>query len=236
MSYARDDYPEPDEDGRRFDWPVPQHARILPWLMIAAMTAIWLHQFLTDRIGAWGVSAKALAAGHYENVLLHMAAHGPIFHIAINMYALYEIGPRVIARLGAPVRAAGAFLFLFILSGLAGAFAFLAFHPQGTVPMVGASGALYGLLGTLVRLPKDDSPMARMDRSHGWQLTKEFIRDNGWMFVALTLPNILMGREGGVAWEAHLGGFLFGLISAPVFFRAAVADKPTPLADGVGVP
>lgn len=238
MSYASNNYPEPDEDSRRFDWPVPQHARILPWLMIAVMTAIWLQQFLTDRIGAWGVSAQALTAGHYENVLLHIVAHGPIFHIAINMCALYEIGPRLVARLGAPVRAAGAFLLLFTLSGLAGALVFLAFHPHGTVPMVGASGALYGLLGMLVRLPKDDNPMARMNRNHGWRLLKEFVRDNGWMFVALTLPNILMGKEGGVAWEAHLGGFLFGLISAPAFFcpATAVVNKPAPLVDGVGVP
>lgn len=204
--------------------------------MIAGMTGIWLQQFLTDRIGEWGVSAQALAAGRYENVLLHIVAHGPIFHIAINMYALNEIGPRLVARLGAPARAAGAFLLLFTLSGLAGALVFFAFHPQGTVPMVGASGALYGLLGTLVRLPKDESPMARMDRNHGWRLTKEFVRDNGWMFVALTLPNILMGREGGVAWEAHLGGFLFGLIAAPIFFRAALPDKSASLAEGVGVP
>lgn len=202
--------------------------------MIAVMTGIWLQQFLADRIGAWGISAAALAAGHYENVLLHMAAHGPIFHIAINMYALHDIGPRLIARLGAPIRAAGAFLLLFVLSGLAGAFTFLAFHPQGTTPMMGASGALYGLLGTLIRLPKDDRPMVRIDRDYGWRLTKEFVRDNGWMFIALTLPNILMGREGGVAWEAHLGGFLFGLFSAPVIFRKtpAVEDISEPLARG----
>jgi len=221
VSRAEEDYPE---NTNRFDWHVPSHARVLPYAMIAAMTAIWVQHFLADRIALWGLSAKALAAGHYENIALHMIAHGPIFHIAMNMIALYEIGPKLVARLGPPVRAAAAFLILFFLSGLSGAALFLALHPHGTVPMVGASGALYGLLGMLLRLPPQDGDIAPMDRQHAWRLAKDFVKDNGWLFVMLTLPNILMGREGGLAWEAHLGGLLFGLIAAPLFFRGARAD------------
>ncbi len=146
----------------------------------------------------------------------------------MNMYALHVIGPRVIARLGSPRRAACAFLLLFFLSGLAGSTLFLAFHPQGSVPMVGASGAIYGLLGLLVRLPPPGDEMKAMDRDHAWQLTKEFVRDNGWLFVALTLPNLLAGREGGLAWEAHLGGFLFGLATASLFWKVSTTAGEPP--------
>lgn len=222
MSY--NDYPEPDENSQRFNWPVPRHAYILPWLMIVGMSAIWVQQFATDRIGAWGVSAKALAAGHYENILLHMAAHGPIVHIAMNMFALYALAPRLLARLGHPFRGAKAFLLLFVGSGVCGAALFVVLHPHGTVPMIGSSGALYGLFGALVRLPVDGTDIVPIDRNHGWRLAKEFVRDNGWLFLMFTVPNLLMGREGGVAWEAHLGGFLFGLFAAPLFFRSLASE------------
>jgi membrane associated rhomboid family serine protease len=232
---SRNDYPEPDEDSRRFDWPVPWHAHILPLLMIGAMTAIWVRQFFGDQIGVWGVSAKALAAGQYQNILLHMAAHGPVAHILMNMVALYALGPRLIARLGRPLPAAAAFLLLFVASGLCGAALFLAIHPHGTVPMVGASGALYGLFGTLVRLPADGTDIVPIDRDHGWRLAKDFVRDNGWLFLLFTVPNLLMGREGGVAWEAHLGGFLFGLFAGPAILRRIARETcdvaAAPLAD-----
>lgn len=225
MSRAAETYPE---NNNRFDWPVPRHARALPYLMIAAMTAIWVQQFLADRIASWGLSAKTLSAGHYDTIALHMFAHGPIFHIGMNMFALYVVGPKLVARLGQPLRAAMAFLLLFFLSGLSGAALYLALHPHGTVPMVGASGALYGLFGMLLRLPPQDGDIAPMDRQHAWRLAKDFVKDNGWLFVMLTLPNILMGREGGLAWEAHLGGLLFGLIAAPLLFRMAHPGKNGP--------
>lgn len=227
---SHNDDPESDGEGRRFDWPVPWHAHVLPWLMIAAMSAIWVRQFFADQIGTWGVSAKALAAGQYQNVLLHMAAHGPVAHILMNMAALYALGPRLIARLGRPLPAAAAFLLLFVASGLCGAALFLAVHPHGTVPMVGASGALYGLFGTLVRLPVDGTDIVRIDRVHGWRLAREFVRDNGWLFLLFTVPNLLMGREGGVAWEAHLGGFLFGLFAGPAFLRGIARETGDALA------
>lgn len=135
-----------------------------------------------------------------------MFVHGDIFHIAGNMLYLWVFGDNVEDRLGH-----GRYLLFYALCGLAAAGLQIALMPSSDVPMVGASGAIAGVLGGYLLL----FPGAQV-------LTLVFIV----FFVRImVLPAVLLlglwfliqvvsaanGSEAGVAWYAHIGGFVAGL-------------------------
>lgn len=189
-----------------------------PAIVIALLcVAAWLYQIFSGTTADWGLSGAALAQGRFETLLLHMFAHGGLFHLFMNMAVLVAIGGPLVARLGPPPLGWLRFLALYVLGGLAGAALYLALHPTGTVPMVGASGAIYGLLGLFVRLPSGTGGLLSLRsgriRRIGWDL----VLQNIFLFALLAVMAWSNGTQGGLAWEAHLGGFLFGLLAGPKF-------------------
>lgn len=160
---------------------------------------------------AWALSRAGLAAGEIAPLALHMFAHGGLVHLGFNLVALFALAPAALDRLGGSgPRALAAFLALFFATGLAGAALYLAF--PHTAPMLGASGAIFGLLGFVLRQPDPDGPpIALAGRAMGQAF---------WTFVKLHIPlllifaiPLLLGAPGfGLAWEAHLGGFIAGLL------------------------
>ncbi|MEP9359838.1 rhomboid family intramembrane serine protease [Sphingomonas sp. KR3-1] len=198
--------------------PLPWHAQVPTLGLVAACVGAWLWYAATHEAGGmgdWGLSGAALRQGRFENILLHMVAHGGAMHLTMNMSMLAAIGGALTLRLGSPPLSWLRFLLLFLLSGLAGAALYLLVHPAGTVPMVGASGALYGLFALFIRAPADGrgtlSLKSRRIRRVGWELAKQ----NLFLFGLLAALAWASGGAGGLAWEAHLGGFLFGLLVGP---------------------
>jgi membrane associated rhomboid family serine protease len=155
-----------------------------------------------------------LADGRYENIGLHLLAHGGVFHLLMNSLALLEIGSLVVARLGAFPKGWARAMLAFCLAGLSSMIFYLSFHPGGSVPMIGASGAVYGLLGLLLgmRLIEEVEPVAA---SQIPRALARFVRNNLLFLLLLLVGGVLAGLAGGVAWEAHAGGFLFGLSVGP---------------------
>jgi rhomboid family protein len=141
--------------------------------------------------------------------------HGGLLHIAGNMLYLLIFGPAVEQRLG-HLR----YLFFYLLAGVAGGFAMVAMGPQSRVPVIGASGAIAGVLGAYFVL----YPRGRIIT-----ILPVFIIDVieipaifyllAWFAVQL-YAGIKAGAQGplvgGVAWWAHVGGFLFGIAVAPL--------------------
>ena len=215
-----------DEDDLAWDWPIPWHAYVPGAALVAAMAVAWIAHMASGLsawvasggMAAWGVSGAALAEGRFETIGLHMFAHGGLAHILMNSAALFEISAPIVAGLGAGPKAWLRFLALFVLSGLAGMAFFLAVHPQGEVPMLGASGAIYGLVGLLLRQRAGGDGLVPIRSRRMRREAVRFLKDNLFLFVLLTVPALLAGQAGGVAWEAHLGGFLFGLLVAPRLF------------------
>jgi membrane associated rhomboid family serine protease len=186
------------------------------YLPVAALVATMVIVFLASsgEMTAWGVSAAVLAEGRYETIALHMFAHGGPFHLLMNSLALLEIGGLVVVRLGGYPEGWLRVLVAFLLAGLSSMIFFLSFHPRGTVPMIGASGAIYGLVGLLltIRLIEEVEPVKAAMIPHAFG---QFVQNN-WVFLLLLLVGaVLAGLSGGVAWEAHLGGFLLGLCIGP---------------------
>jgi membrane associated rhomboid family serine protease len=130
--------------------------------------------------------------------------HGGLSHLALNMATLIAFGAVLVPRFGT-----ASFLALYGLSQIGGGLAFAWLAPDGA-PMVGASGAIFGLAGAFLALT------ARKLRAEQRSITP--VLDS---VVVLVLINVLLWltMKGGLAWQAHLGGAiaggLYALIAPP---------------------
>lgn len=163
--------------------------------------------------------ALAVVPG-WASVVTSMFLHGGFFHIAGNMLFLWIFGNNVEDSMGR-----GRFLVFYLLCGIAAAVAQIASEPASQVPMIGASGAIGGVLGAYLVL----HPRANV-RVFAWILI--FIRViNVPAFIVLGLwfgGQVLSGlttptSDGGVAFWAHVGGFLAGVVLIPFFRRRDIA-------------
>lgn len=156
-----------------------------------------------------GLGCKLEGNASLLTLVTHMFLHGGWFHLIGNMWFLWVFGDNVEDVMG-PVR----FTAFYLLCGLAAAAAQIATDPAAAVPMVGASGAIGGVMGAYARL----YPHARIQTLIflGFYVTTVAVPAIGmlgyWFIlqVAGGLPK-LQGAGGGIAFWAHIGGFLAGL-------------------------
>ena len=166
----------------------------------------------------WGlVPAQIGSGGGYITILTSMFLHAGWMHLIGNMLFLHIFGDNLEDDMGH-----GRFLLFYLASGLAAAFLQYAADPTSQVPMVGASGAIAGVLGGYLLL----YPRARVDvlliivffirviAVPAWAML-------GFWFVMQLANGVTQSAEmGGVAYWAHTGGFLAGLAMAlPLWLR-----------------
>lgn len=161
-----------------------------------------------------------------------MFLHGGWMHIISNMWVLLVFGDNVEDRMGV-VR----FTLFYLLCGVLSGVVHMLTNPNSTLPTVGASGAIAGVLGAYFFL----YPRARviaMIPIFFWPFFFEipavfFLAF--WFFSQLfsgTVSAFSLAREvGGVAWWAHVGGFVAGAVLYPLFLSPARAVRPPPLPD-----
>ena len=167
--------------------------------------------FVPARLTAGGLGPADLGPG-LESGLLSMFLHGGWAHFLGNMLFLWIFGDNVEDRLG-HVR----YLIFYLLAGYAATFAHLWFNPSSTVPAIGASGAISGVLGAYLLL----YPKARIQTLIFFGFFARFTMVPAWVFLpfwfliqlvsgvaSLGVPNGETG--GGVAFFAHIGGFVAG--------------------------
>jgi membrane associated rhomboid family serine protease len=217
-----------------------EDAEPLPWYMhlpagvLASACVLGFFWLLigygVDGGARWGVSGAALSEGRFETIFQHMFAHANAMHLTMNVTALLAFGGGLTSRFGRPPLNWLRFLTLFFLSGFAGAGLYLAVHPMGTVPMIGASGAIYGLVGLWVRTTADREVVEDMTSARVRRVS--LIKRNAFLFLLLGLLSWSLGEPGGLAWEAHLGGFLFGLIIGPKLLPRIESPEPQPVLSG----
>lgn len=155
-----------------------------------------------------------VSGSHWGTALSSMFMHGGWFHLIGNLWFLYVFGDNVEHALGA-VR----FLALYLLCGLAAVVAQLLSSPASAVPMVGASGAIGGVMGAYAVL----FPRARV---HVLLVLLVFVTRvvlpawamlSYWLLIQLAGGVLLPRGGGGVAFWAHLGGFASGVFLISVF-------------------
>ncbi|MGB0661705.1 MAG: rhomboid family intramembrane serine protease [Mangrovicoccus sp.] len=200
---------------------------VLLWLMVLC---IGIETALTAAdLGLWGTSywrglAYDYAAyhatllhglpGNYpgQALLMHLSysfLHGGMLHMGLNMIALASFGAAIVARVG-PKR----FLLAYFLTAIVGGL-FFGILSKGPSPMVGASGALFGLVGVWICWDY-------LDRRHYGEGLGSIYRAVAYLaFYNVAFWFLLSGH---LAWETHLGGFVAGWLLAlywgrPVYRR-----------------
>jgi membrane associated rhomboid family serine protease len=208
---------------------------VVTWLLIATNCLVFLLQnslspaeleeFLRDFALIPARYTLALAYGDLSAADLFpffsmMFLHGGWLHLIFNMWTLWLFGPTVEDRLGH-----GRYLAFYLACGLAASIAHVFFNPTSIVPALGASGAIAGVLGCYMRL----FPLARVVVVVPIIFIPLFFEVYASVFVGLwfliqifqgALELVLPSSGGGVAWWAHVGGFVAGLTLGPLLVRS----------------
>jgi len=169
------------------------------------------------------VPANIIAGHHWITILTAMFMHGSWSHILGNMVFLWAFGPEIEDAMN-PLR----YLAFYIVGGLVAMLAQVAISPSSTVPNLGASGAIAAVMGAfLVTYPRD--------QIRAVLIIFVFIRVTlipaalligVWFLIQLfNVGSVAAVQTGGVAYVAHVGGVLFGALTARLF------EDPQRLAD-----
>ena len=157
------------------------------------------------------------------SILTSMFLHGGWMHLIGNMWFLWIFGDNIEETLGT-IR----YVLFYLLTGTVGALAQSYSMPDSLVPMVGASGAVAGILGGYVML----YPRAKVVTLIPIPLLWPVLDLPAWFFLGLWfLGQFLLPTGSGVAWMAHVGGFLAGLGAVRLLARPPAAGG-----DDRGVP
>lgn len=174
-------------------------------LLIAYAVQVFL--LSPDDVMALALSSPALAQGRWWTLISHIFLHGGLLHLFMNVGAAIAFGPAVARHFGPGPRAAGTFLLYVLVCGIAGGLGYIAMHPGSQDQVIGASGAISGLWGGAARL------LGRWRGLSG--LWDPPVRGQ---ILAVVVINLLIGltgfADGGlhIAWEAHIAGFVAGLV------------------------
>jgi membrane associated rhomboid family serine protease len=218
------------------DNPTTTRPLVTVGIMIAC-TVVYVFQHLlmssegaTEAIYALGV-IPALLTGHATadfsavppalSVLTSMFVHGGFLHLAGNMLYLWIFGNNVEEAMG-HVK----FAIFYLLCGIAAVAAQVLPNPASQIPMVGASGAISGVLGAYMLL----YPRARvlLGLPLGFLIIELGRWPAIWVLVAWFVMQLVMGffsapsEAGGVAFGAHVGGFVAGCLLVTLFKRRGV--------------
>ncbi len=163
-----------------------------------------------------------IAASVWLTPFTSMFMHGGWMHLIGNMLFLWIYGNNVEDYFG-PVR----FLLFYLLSGLAAITLYTVFAPDSQIPLVGASGAIAGIMGAYMVL----HPNARITALIVFFFI-QFIQVSAkvvlgiWFAYQLLMSLLDRGTGGGVAWLAHVGGFLFGFAVLWVLLKMTGRPRP----------
>ncbi len=203
--------------------------------LTAALPALfWLQLQLPDGGLSLAFQPASLWRGEaWETLLTSMFVHGGWRHVAMNAIGVLAFGPPV-ARLMSGARGVAGFMAFYIVTGLLGGAGYVLVHSDSVDPVVGASGAVFGLMAAALR---------RLGRRDGElrPLTDRRFLLMAAVVMALNLATGMIGFAGDpagarVAWEGHAFGFLAGALLIGPWARAfrthrTSFDSPDDLGD-----
>ncbi|HEU4377598.1 MAG TPA: rhomboid family intramembrane serine protease [Hyphomicrobiaceae bacterium] len=205
------------------------------WAVPYLPDSLWLTTVLAFIPARLGGLASDLPGGDpaiVTSFATHIFVHGDIMHLSFNSAWLLAFGTPIAWRLDT-----ARFLLFFLMAGAAGALFFTAVHGFELTMLIGASGAISGLMGAAFRFifGKDEHGLPSLARGARWaplMSLRHTLRERrivmavaGWVIL-----NVLVGwgaaasltEASSIAWEAHLGGFAAGLLTYGFFERPRV--------------
>ena len=167
-------------------------------------------------VNAWSLVPADVTAGHHLiTILSSMFMHASWSHIIGNMIFLWAFGPEIEDAMGP-----GRYLAFYLAGGVVAMLAQVAADPASTMPNLGASGAIAAVMGAfLITYPRD---RIRTVLFFGWFARITFIPAalliGLWFLVQLLDFGVIADvQSGGVAYLAHIGGIVFGAVTARLF-------------------
>ncbi|NSW90480.1 MAG: rhomboid family intramembrane serine protease [Firmicutes bacterium] len=207
---------------------IPSFKRpFVTYTLIVTNTIIYLFQFLLPsrleemfvfKYGFVPIAFLKAIAEHRLTVqdfypfLTSMFIHGNWTHLISNMWTLWLFGDNIEDRLGH-----FRFILFYLLSGFFAMFSHFIFYSNSFIPAIGASGAIAGVMGAYVIL----FPYSRIITFIPVLFVPLFVRIPALIYLAIwfliqlyngAVSSILGGRGSGVAWWAHIGGFISGIL------------------------
>ena len=175
----------------------------------------------------WSVIPAEVSQGHHLiTVLTGMFMHGSWSHIIGNMVFFWAFGPEIEDAMGS-LR----YTIFYLLGGIVAMAAQVAFDPHSTVPNLGASGAIAAVMGAfLVTYPRDEikSLLIILVFVRVTFVPAALLIGVWFLMQLLSVGTVAQTQQGGVAYLAHIGGMVYGAITARLFERAGAADTPPP--------
>ncbi|MGH2582154.1 MAG: rhomboid family intramembrane serine protease [Anaerolineales bacterium] len=203
-----------------------RHFPVFNWLILIANSLVFFYELGLSQSGLESfVNTYALVPARLNDqpvtfgitIFTSMFLHAGWFHFLSNMWVLYIFGDNVEDHMGP-----GSYLIFYLLGGVAAALLQTYVFPGSTVPMLGASGAIAGVLGAYLFM----FPGARVSTLVPIFLFISIVEVPAIIFLGFWFISQLFSglasigvQGGGVAWWAHIGGFLVGLVLNPFFRR-----------------
>lgn len=178
----------------------------LTMAIIGICVVVWLGELLSPRVFQEVAFAPALGLSEPWRIITSAFAHSPHqpMHILFNMYALWLVGGYLERLLGW-----ARYLAVYVVTALAGTVTWLLFQPVDSfVPVVGASGAVFGLFAAVI------------------VLNRHLGRDSSGMIATIAINAVIGFVVPNVAWEAHLGGLVAGGLVAGALALARSRRTP----------
>jgi rhomboid family protein len=196
----------------------PRRIPFITVLIIVANGIVFLLELTGGEsfVTKWSlIPAEIVGGHHWITILTAMFMHGSWLHIIGNMVFLWAFGPEIEDAMN-PLRYAA----FYLLGGLAATLAQVAASPHSTVPNLGASGAIAAVMGAfLITYPRDRiRTLLFFFIFVRVRLIPAALLIGLWFLTQLfNAGSVATVQTGGVAYIAHVGGFIFGAVTARLF-------------------
>lgn len=182
-------------------------------LLVAAaiLASYWFQSRSADEMAliySYGFRPADLDRGVYGGLFTHALLHGNWLHAGMNAVGALAFGAPVARLMTRPPAGIAGFFILFVLGAAFAALSYGLLHPGSEIPLVGASGGVFALIGASTRLLGRSWPAPLLSR----QVISSLMVWTG-LNLAIGFLGYAPGAEGArVAWEAHIAGLAFGAL------------------------
>lgn len=203
------------------------NAPVAAIMIVAALLGLFTLQSQWIGVDVWnerfGLTAANLTNGRGWTLVSHLGSHASWAHAGMNAVGVLAFGAPLARRLGDGARGVTAYLAFFLICGVLAGLGFLVIHPASQAILVGASGAVFALIGAATRLMNREHRLEPLLSRRVLTMTAVWVGTN--LLVAFVGADPATGTR-GVAWEAHLIGLALGLLLVGPWLSVFGAARP----------
>lgn len=213
------DYENPRRaEGKEPLFNAPPLAILLPVLLVSLYFLQSLSPVVSENlIDSFALSSLLLRSGAYELLVTHIFLHGSWTHVLMNSAFCLAFATPVIRAFGNGAGGVASYIGFFLVCGIAAGLGYCLLNWSSPVSVAGASGAVSGLMGAAIRLGEADREPVVRSFLHPQVLAMTVVYCG--LNAATAFTPLVFGEGVQVAWQAHIAGFLFGLLIISPWLR-----------------